>query len=232
MIPIWNEWLTDEINEQASYVSSYEEAEFLLTNRLKRAVVMCIKNVPFERSTQIHISAVLPLQNRAFYLLNKGEIKNLSLLGESHIIHYTHDAIRTYVKDFNEKVQLVKIDQADDSHEFLISDVPFQDAIQLDPHEFIPASGEGIYVVLCKSDDIDFRQKLISCHVEKVMQLSNLQRSISSELKELEILGVYIHHDSNGNLHGSMAYKDVELKYVSYSQSTSHEFVRNFISQM
>ena len=232
MIPQWDEWLTEEINDNASYVDKYEEAEQLLLSGTRRAVVMCIKNVPFERSADVHISAVLPIQDRAFYLINRGDVKNLSLLGESHIIYYTHESIPTYIRDFNDKVQLVKVEELNDSYEYIITNQASQEAIQLDPHEFIPEVGEGIYVVLCKSDDIDFRQKLISSHVEKVMQLSNLQRGISYELKELEIIGIYVHRDSNGNLHGSMAYKDDELKYISYSQSTSHEFVRNFISQM
>jgi hypothetical protein len=228
----WKEWLPKDMIEQCAYVDFYDEAVSLLEEEKSRAIILPIKNIPFERNSEHHISAVLPFKGAAFYLTTNGDIKNLSILGESHIIHYTNDAIATYIKDFNDKVKLVKVDQYNDSYEYFISTQGFANSTKLNPNEFIPEPGEGIYVVLCKKTDLEIRQRLMDVHNEETMEISNLQRALLKKCQDKNVQGIYIHRDANGHLHGDIAYMEGELKYASFSQSTTHEFIRNFLLQM
>ncbi len=229
----WTAYLPETIShEQVGFANDYTDAVNLIDQSKKQAVIVCMKNVPFERNKNHHISAILPIQNRSFYLHCQAETKNLSLLGASQTIQYTHDNIPSYIRDFNSQVKLQKQINPAEPYEYLISLDSKEGSIELNPNEFIPPTGEGIYAIICAKENMELRKKLFTIHDEQAMVVSNLQRSILKKNIHLDITGVYVYYDTNGNIHGSMAYIDKELHYVSYSQSTSHEFVTNFLRQM
>lgn len=229
----WKELVSEEVQKACQFCDSYEAAIELLSDSSTRGVVVPMTNIPFERDSQFHISAVLKMQNRGFFLSAKGELKNLFLLGESHTLHYTHDFIPFYVRDFNEQVKLVKVDgnQAQDI-EYLIDEKGTDQAVSLNVQEFIPPAGQGIYVILTRTDDMDLRQKLIAEHDEETMLISNLQRKLLKSLEDQDVKGIYINKDANGHLHGVLALGNKAIRYVSYSQSTSHNYVENFLQQI
>ena len=146
----WQQLLSPEIAENCTFATTYNKAVELLDKGVTKGVIICIKNVPFEREESIHISAVLPLQERGFYLSTQGNVKNLFLLGESQTIYYTHEFVPHYVRDFNTNVKLEKLGANKISNEdFEISTEKSEHSILLNQQEFIPESGEGVYVVLC-----------------------------------------------------------------------------------
>jgi hypothetical protein len=221
----WQQLLSPEIAENCTFATTYNKAVELLDKGVTKGVIICIKNVPFEREESIHISAVLPLQERGFYLSTQGNVKNLFLLGESQTIYYTHEFVPHYVRDFNTNVKLEKLGANKISNEdFEISTEKSEHSILLNQQEFIPESGEGVFS--------DFRQKLMAFHDEETMDVSNLQRLLQKKCADKKLKGIYIQKDGNGHLHGAVAYGDKALQYVTYSQSTSHEFCENFMKNM
>lgn len=229
----WMELLTPEIANDCRFATQYSEAERLLSEEQARGIVLPMQVVPFDRDPSYHLSAILALQPRGFYFTAKAGIKNLFLLGESHTLHYTHDFIPLYVRDFNSNVKLEKIEEKDvHNHEYVISQHPSSDAVLLSPQEFIPPSGAGVYTILCATEDVEFREKCVAVHDEEAMVISNLQRSMHIACIDRHIKGVHIHKDHNGHLHGALAIGNEALLYESFSQSTSHEFVENWLSKM
>ena len=229
----WLEYLEGNVLEQCKEVETFGEAVSLLQSNNARAAIVPMLKMPFEREPQYHISAVLPLQNRGFYLYTKGEVKNLSLLGVSHTVHYTHDFIPDYIRDFNKEVNLIKVEENEAAeYDFLISSRPGAGAVALSKQEFVPECGAGIYAMVCKKEDVDFRQKVKQYHDEAAADITNLQRRLMLAFKEYDLRGIIVEKDHSAHLHGVVAYVKEGLQYVSHSQSTSHEFVHFAMAKM
>jgi len=222
----WEDIISAEVLSECIEATSFDEAVKELGNSNVRGVITPMKNMPFERDANYHLSAILPIRKRGFFLQNKNEAINLSLLGESQTIHYTHDFILDYVRDFNQKVKLNKISEDQKgSHLYVISSEDIEGAIPLSQQEFVPECGEGIYAIVCRKSDIDFRQKVMEFHDESAADISNLQRKIKLACGEYQLLGVFVEKDVSAHLHCVVAHVKEGLQYVSHSQSTSHEFV-------
>ncbi len=229
----WLKYIEEKVLKQCQEVETFVEAVSVLQNNTVRAAIVPMLKMPFDRDPEYHISAVLPVQNRGFYLHSRGEVKNLSLLGVSHTIHYTHDFIPDYIREFNKEVNLIKVEeQVGEDYDFLISSRASEGAIALSKQEFVPECGAGIYAAVCKKEDVDFRQKLKQYHDEAAADISNLQRRLMLACKEYDLRGILVEKDNSAHLHGVVAYVKDGLQYVSHSQSTSHEFIHFTMAKM
>lgn len=109
------------------------------------------------------------------------------------------------------------------------------DCIRVHTSEIVPETSQGIIAFLTKSDDIELRKKLATCHDTLIGKISNVERKIQLLVKEnLDVpAAVYCKTDASGNFHvHSALIKGDTIVKKNLSQSTSAQLAENLFLEI
>jgi len=98
--------------------------------------------------------------------------------------------------------------------------------IKFNPREFVPAPGQGVVAIQCRTEDLTVRRILKNLHQPQVGRCSNVERGV---LKMMDggcqlPLGVHCQYDINNNYHVHAAFSESwnsPLKFAQVSSSTT-----------
>lgn len=102
---------------------------------------------------------------------------------------------------------------------------PGQEALRLNPKEFIPAPGQGVTAYLTLKDDLPVRRRLKPLHHSKVSACTNVERRLLQLAAEHDrpLLGAYCEQDAAGHFHfwTVLPGQEGEPQYTRRSSSTN-----------
>jgi len=109
--------------------------------------------------------------------------------------------------------------------------------IKFNPREFIPAPGQGVVAIQCRTEDLVVRRMLKKLHQSQVGRCSNVERGV---LKMMDggchlPLGVHCQYDVNNNYHVYAAYSDSlesPLRMAQVSSSTTDGLAQQVFDQL
>lgn len=100
------------------------------------------------------------------------------------------------------------------------------EVIRFNPKEFVPAPGQGVVTIQCRSEDFQTRRILRKIHQNHVSACTNVERAVLQKMDggcQLP-LGVHCQIDAANNFHVNAAYAtswNSKVQFAQYSSSTS-----------
>jgi len=111
------------------------------------------------------------------------------------------------------------------------SDLSGLTLIELNPREFVPASGQGVMAWLAHRDNLSVGRVLKQVHHPDVSACTNVERRALQLLGDMSLLGAFVERDAAGNFHAFVACETGgSIRRARLSQSTNFELAERVVT--